>query len=92
MSYVDRGEFAGSQALSAEGAYEDKTWSIGNGAMISKPSIHAYCLEKLVKDLIPGGKVLDVGCGSGYLTAAFYELVKDSKNLDRTAVVGMEHI
>ena len=35
---------------------------------------------------------MDVGCGSGYLCAAFYELVKDEKNPNRTAVVGIEYI
>ena len=39
----------------------------------------------------PGAKVLDVGCGSGYLCAAFYELVKDTEPT-RTQVVGIEHI
>jgi len=42
--------------------------------------------------LKPGAKVLDIGCGSGYLIAAFYELVQDPDNLNRTAVVGVEHI
>ena len=48
--------------------------------------------EWCIKKLVPGAKVLDVGCGSGYLCGAFYELVKDPKNLNRTAVVGVEHI
>jgi protein-L-isoaspartate(D-aspartate) O-methyltransferase len=34
--------------------------------------------------------VLDIGCGSGYLCAAFYEMVK---NKDQTArVVGIDRI
>jgi len=36
--------------------------------------------------------VLDVGCGSGYLVAAFYQLVKDPNHFNRVAVVGIEHI
>jgi protein-L-isoaspartate(D-aspartate) O-methyltransferase len=40
--------------------------------------------------LKPGSKVLDVGSGSGYLCAAFYELVKTPEK--RTYVVGIEHI
>lgn len=37
--------------------------------------------------LVPGAKVLDVGSGSGYLCAAFYEMT------DRQGtVVGIEHI
>ena len=54
--------------------------------------MHAYCLEYCINLLNPGAKVLDVGCGSGYMCAAFYELVKDENNLNRTAVVGIEHI
>jgi len=39
---------------------------------------------------VPGAKVLDVGCGSGYLCAAFYE---PTKTKDGTAkVIGIEHI
>ena len=33
---------------------------------------------------------MDVGCGSGYLCAAFYEMVKDSNK--SLKVVGIEHI
>jgi len=40
--------------------------------------------------LKPGSKVLDVGSGSGYLCAAFYELVKTPEK--KTCVVGIEHI
>lgn len=37
--------------------------------------------------LVPGARVLDVGSGSGYLCAAFYEMMgKEGK------IVGVEHI
>lgn len=29
--------------------------------------MHAFALENLADYIKPGGKVLDVGCGSGYL-------------------------
>lgn len=43
--------------------------------------------EWLRDNLVPGSKALDIGSGSGYLCAAFYEMMdRDGK------VVGVEHI
>ena len=51
--------------------------------------MHAYCMEWMKQKLVPGARVLDVGCGSGYLCATFYEMtVKDEK----ANVIGIEHI
>mmetsp|Transcript_7365 Transcript_7365/g.17708 ORF Transcript_7365/g.17708 Transcript_7365/m.17708 type:complete len:164 (+) Transcript_7365:697-1188(+) len=49
--------------------------------------MHAHCLELMEPYLRPGGKVLDVGSGSGYLTAVFAMLVGASG-----MAVGVEHI
>lgn len=51
-------------------AYTDCPHEIGYGQTISAPHMHAYALEDL-KDSItkPGARVLDVGSGSGYLSA-----------------------
>ena len=37
--------------------------------------MHAYALEVLKDKLKPGAKVLDVGSGTGYLTACFAVMV-----------------
>ena len=52
--------------------------------------MHAYCMEWLENKLQPGARVLDVGCGSGYLLATFYELCK--KTDGSAAVFGIEHV
>lgn len=63
MREVDRGDFVPSD----ESAYMDRPQSIGNGATISAPHMHAHALELLKDYFKEGGKVLDVGSGSGIL-------------------------
>jgi len=70
---VDRGQYSNPDAKDL--AYKDMPHSIGYGATISAPHMHAYCLERLLPRLKPGASVLDVGSGSGYLTACFAHLV-----------------
>ena len=36
--------------------------------------MHAHALEILHDKLIPGARVLDVGSGTGYLTACFWTM------------------
>eukprot|EP01062_Namystynia_karyoxenos_P015717 TRINITY_DN15724_c0_g1_i1.p2 TRINITY_DN15724_c0_g1~~TRINITY_DN15724_c0_g1_i1.p2 ORF type:complete len:284 (+),score=62.16 TRINITY_DN15724_c0_g1_i1:95-853(+) len=55
--------------------YQDSPQSIGYGATISAPHMHAACLEELRHHAVPGATVLDVGSGSGYLVAALAEMV-----------------
>ena len=47
-------------------------------------------MEWLAQKLVPEARVLDVGCGSGYLCATFYELTK--KEDGTASVFGIEHI
>lgn len=66
-------------------AYMDAPQSIGYEVTISAPHMHAFALELLADKLVPGAKVLDVGSGSGYLTACFSRMIGDGQ------VVGVEH-
>ncbi|CAM9189774.1 unnamed protein product [Choristocarpus tenellus] len=80
MEATDRGYYSSQQP------YQDR-WEqnislstgrpqyLGYGATISAPHMHGHVLE-LLDEVIPAhnAKVLDVGCGSGYLAAAFARL------------------
>ncbi|KAJ2539615.1 hypothetical protein EV175_006322 [Coemansia sp. RSA 1933] len=81
MRSVDRAHFA------LHSPYEDSPQYIGFGATISAPHMHGYALEGLKDYLKPGMRALDVGSGSGYLTACMAAMVgKNGK------VVGIDHI
>lgn len=73
MSRVDRANFLPRELL--RNAYEDRPLPIGHGVTMSAPHMHAVALEMLLEKLQPGAAVLDVGVGSGFLAAAFAELV-----------------
>ena len=79
MTYVDR------ERYTSRNPFQDSPQSIGSNATISAPHMHAHCLELL--NISPGDKVLDIGCGSGYLTSCFSYL-SGSEGF----VVGMDHI
>lgn len=66
-------------------SYLDAPQSIGYEVTISAPHMHAFALELLADKLVPGARVLDVGSGSGYLTACFARMIGDG------VVVGVEH-
>jgi protein-L-isoaspartate O-methyltransferase len=54
---------------------QDRPLLNGAGQTISAPHMHAICLELLADHLAhPGSTALDVGSGSGYLTAAMAAL------------------
>uniref|UniRef100_A0A4X1VQB1 Protein-L-isoaspartate(D-aspartate) O-methyltransferase n=1 Tax=Sus scrofa TaxID=9823 RepID=A0A4X1VQB1_PIG len=67
--------------------YMDSPQSIGFQATISAPHMHAYALELLFDQLHEGAKALDVGSGSGILTACFARMVGPSGK-----VIGIDHI
>lgn len=53
-------------------AYEDRPFSIGYGATISQPTTVGIMLEKLQSER--ASKILEIGTGSGYLTALLAEI------------------
>ena len=81
MMKVDRKDFSPSCP------YMDSPQSINYNVTISAPHMHAYCLELLKDHLKEGGKALDVGFGSGYLTVAMSKMMGD-----KGVAVGIEHI
>mmetsp|Transcript_7429 Transcript_7429/g.9710 ORF Transcript_7429/g.9710 Transcript_7429/m.9710 type:complete len:359 (+) Transcript_7429:121-1197(+) len=58
------------------------------GATMSTPHHHAVIVESLSETLSPGKRVLDMGCGSGYLAGIFSKLVTDSK--EKGSVLAVE--
>ncbi|XP_065901771.1 protein-L-isoaspartate(D-aspartate) O-methyltransferase-like isoform X2 [Dysidea avara] len=81
MLKVDRGNY------SSFNPYYDSPQSIGYQATISAPHMHAHALEILKDHLYEGARALDVGSGSGYLTACMGHMVGPTG-----CVVGIEHI
>ena len=85
---VDRQNYAPSQKQPQQqaAAYLDTPLSIGLGQTISAPHMHAHVLEEmypfLKKSKSSVVKILDVGCGSGYLTAALGRWVAPLKSTD----------
>lgn len=83
MRAVDRGHYS----TDPDQAYCDRPHGIGCSQTISAPHMHAMCLELLLDHAVPGAKVLDVGSGSGYLTACLGHLVGDQGK-----VIGIDRI
>ncbi|XP_062604078.1 protein-L-isoaspartate(D-aspartate) O-methyltransferase-like isoform X2 [Saccostrea cucullata] len=81
MKKVDRGHFA------KFNPYNDSPQTIGYHVTISAPHMHAHALELLSDHLAEGKRALDVGSGSGYLTACMALLVGPTGR-----AVGIDHI
>ncbi len=65
----------------AEEAYSDKALPIGYAQTISQPYMVAVCLEALA--LRGGERVLEIGAGSGYVTALLAELAGSVRAIER---------
>jgi len=81
MLRVPRHEFAPERYR--DQAYEDHPLPIGEGQTISQPYIVAIMLEALA--LSPTDKVLEIGTGSGYLSALLSELTTQVVSIERHA-------
>jgi len=86
MSRVPRHEFTAGRYR--DQAYEDYPLPIGEGQTISQPYIVALMLEALA--LTPSDRVLEIGTGSGYVTALLAELAAEIVSLERYAVLADE--
>ena len=79
MLRVPRHEFV-PESLRAE-AYDDHPLPIGDGQTISQPYVVAVMLESL--QLTPTDTVLEIGTGSGYVTALLGELAAQVFSIER---------
>jgi len=83
MNQVNRKDFTHTPVL------YDKPETLILNQTISAPSIHGRALEAIIHNCVPGNRVLDVGCGSGYLTACFMRLLEVDTN-KQSKVVGID--
>lgn len=81
MNQVDRGNYC------PNNPYMDAPQSIGYKVTISAPHMHAHALELLRDHLERGSRALDVGSGSGYLTACMSLMMGD-----KGKAIGIDHI
>ena len=81
MLHVPRHEFASDEYR--DQVYEDHPIPIGEGQTLSQPYIVAIMLEALV--LHRSDVVLEVGTGSGYLTALLSQLTRQVYSVERHA-------
>jgi protein-L-isoaspartate(D-aspartate) O-methyltransferase len=86
MARVPRHEFVGERYR--EQAYADHPIPIAEGQTVSQPYIVALMLEVL--NLHSNAKVLEVGTGSGYMTALLAELASHVYSIERHARLATE--
>jgi protein-L-isoaspartate(D-aspartate) O-methyltransferase len=88
MKLIDRYNYV----INKSDAYRDNPSPLLLGQTISAPHMHGKALEYLRPVLVPGSHILDIGSGSGYLTACFGYLVGvGNSDMDqRGKVVGID--
>ena len=72
---------------SGESPYADCPQPIGWNTTISAPGMHAETLRHLIDKLISASCILDIGTGSGFMTACMAQLAPDN-----AVVYGVDHI
>jgi len=91
FSAVDRARYVNYELAEAAFAelnpYADLALPIGFNATLSSPHMHALALDLLAGVLAPGDCVLDIGSGSGFMTACLAHMVGGQGR-----VHGVEHI
>ncbi|EAR98000.2 L-isoaspartate O-methyltransferase (macronuclear) [Tetrahymena thermophila SB210] len=87
MLSVDRSDFINKDP------YLDIPQQIGYNVTISAPHMHAFSLSYLQRHLISGKpvRVLDIGCGTGYLCPAFLKMIPVQFQQQST-IVGIDHV
>ncbi len=80
---VPRHEFVPRENLA--NAYGDYPLPVGEGQTISQPYMVALMTQCL--ELKGGGKVLEIGTGSGYQTAILAELAKEVYSVERISIL-----
>jgi protein-L-isoaspartate(D-aspartate) O-methyltransferase len=88
MARVPRHEFAPERYR--DQAYEDHPLPIGEGQTISQPYIVALMLEAL--SLKASDRVLEIGTGSGYVTALLAELTTEVVSVERHTILAEEAV
>jgi len=96
MRSVDRAHYIPESSKSSFdfNPYQDSPIPIGSGQTISAPHMHAYALEEILGGLLQliatdkisldetsrSISILDVGCGSGYLTGCLGRMIEKKEN------------
>jgi len=84
MLQVDRANYVPDDCLTP---YKEAAVPIGFNVTISAPHMHAMGLDILIEQVKPGARVLDVGSGSGYISACLAYLVGSEGR-----VYGIDHV
>ncbi len=71
----------------ASRAYEDNALPIGHGQTISQPYMVATMTAAILEAMASGGRVLEIGTGSGYQTAVLAALVDRVYSVERIGVL-----